>query len=613
MLPRRSFPARVVFIFAAILFVAATAHARTLTIQNFAEDVEVAKNGTIDVTESIDLRFTGAWNGIYRRIPVKYTTPTGFGYTLFLQPISVTDENGNALKYTETDQGRYTQFQIWVPNAVDAVRTVVLRYRVLDAIAFFDDHDELYWNVTGDEWDNSIESASAHIVLPEGVSGLHAIAYTGVFGSRSQDAQVTVNGDEVEIQTNHPLGFHEGLTAVVGFDKGFVSPPTAATRIWMFLRSNWPLFLPIFAFVIMLWLKWTRGRDPRRNPIAVQYEPPDKLTPGECGALVDKEVNMRDVTATLVDLAVKGYIVIEQRQHEGLMHLSHHNDYVFHLKKPAAEWSGLRPHETAMLAGMFYTGDGLTATAGGAAAIRGIVAAIQSGSFTGVDAAGTPQMSVSLADMQNRFYVHLPGIKNSITGALVSDGYYTHSPESVRGGYLGVGAVIGILLVVGSNFLSGATGSSRLAWVIAGIAAGLIICAFGWFMPVHTETGERTLEKILGFEDFLGRVEGDRIERLEKTPELFEKYLPYAMALRVDKKWVQQFSGIAMQPPAWFQGYYGPGFAPYLLVNDLNLMSMQANTAMVSAPRSSGGLGGSGFGGGGGSGGGFGGGGGGGF
>ncbi|MGH9575728.1 MAG: DUF2207 domain-containing protein [Candidatus Acidiferrales bacterium] len=391
----------------------------------------------------------------------------------------------------------------------------------------------------------------------------------------------------------------------------------------MFLRSNWPLFLPIITLALMIWIWWTRGRDPRRNPIAVQYEPPDKLTPGECGTLVDNSVDMRDITATLVDLAVKGYISIEQRQQDGLLHLRHHNEYFFHLKKPAAEWSGLRPHEAGMLAGMFLSGSSGFPSFGpgqarGAAAIRGIVSAIQSGAFTETQAANAMQAetSVSLSDMQNHFYVNLPGIRTSIMNALVSDGYYTHSPDGVRQGYIFTGVIIGFLIAAGSNFLSGATQSSKLAWIIAGIAVGAIICAFGWFMPAHTEAGERAVEKVLGFEDFLGHVEGDKIERMVKTPDLFEKYLPYAMALRVDKKWVQQFSGIAMQPPSWFQGYYGPGFAPYLLLNDLNMMSMQASTAMVSAPRSSGsfgGLGGSGFGGGGGSGGGFGGGGGGGF
>ena len=614
MLSRRRLLARTLVFLAAALLCGAAAHARSLTIQSFDEHVDVAKDGTIDVTESIDVHFTGAWNGIYRKIPVKYTSPNGFDYTLFLEPISITDDAGNALKYQVSDVARYKEFKIWVPNAEDATRTVVIRYRVLDAINFsFSDHDELYWNVTGEEWDYPIQSASAHIVLPEGVANLHAIVYTGLYGSRAQDADVTTNGNQIDVETKQPLGFHEGLTVVVGFDKGLISPPSALTKAWMFLRSNWPLFLPILTLAFMIWLWSTRGRDPRRNPIAVQYDPPDKLTPGECGALVDNEVNMRDITATLVDLAVKGYITIEQLQQNGLMRLAHHNDYVFHLKKQPSEWSALRPHETAMLAGMFFSSPAALAGFAGRAFARNLASMVANA--TGQDLASSSlQNSVSLADMQNHFYVNLPSIRGAIMDALVSDGYYTHSPDSVRQGYIFTGIIIGFLIVAGNSFLSGATQSSSLAWIIAGIAVGVIVCAFGWFMPTHTEQGERALERVLGFEDFLGRVEGDKIERMEQTPELFQKYLPYAMALRVDKKWVERFSGITMQPPSWFQGSYGPGFAPYLLMNDLNMMSMQAGTAMASAPRSSpGGLGGSGFGGGGGAGGGFGGGGGGGF
>src|SRR5215831_5491886 len=569
----------VAFAIAAFLFGVA-AQARTLTIQNFSEQVEVSANGTIDVTEVIDARFTGQWNGIYRSIPVKYTTPQGFGFTLFLDLRSITDETGHSLKYEQSSEGRSTKFKIYVPGAVDATRTVVIRYRILNAVRFFDDHDELYWNVTGDEWDVPIESASAHIELPSGVTGLHAIAYTGIFGSRAQDADVNVTNNQVEITTRHELQFYEGLTAVVGLDKGFVHAPSALTIVWLFLRSNWPLFLPIVCFVVMFYLWWTRGRDPRRNPIAVQYEPPDKMTPGECGALVDDEANMRDITATLVDLAVKGYLTIEQKPQEGLLHLTHHNEYIFHITKPPAEWAALHSHEQLMLAALFDNG---------------------------------VSSDVTLSSLQNHFYINLPSIQSAITGALVEDGYYARSPQSVRQGYLAIAGVLGFLMFAGGTFLGGATGTSPLAWVIAGIACAVIIALFGWFMPAHTVSGVRTLEKVLGFEDFLSRVEKDRMERIEKTPELFEKFLPYAMALRVEKKWVQAFSGIAMQPPQWYRGYYGPGFTPYLLVNDLNTMSMQAGSTMMSSPRSSGGLGGSGFGGGGGSGGGFGGGGGGGF
>ncbi|HXJ18175.1 MAG TPA: DUF2207 domain-containing protein [Candidatus Polarisedimenticolia bacterium] len=552
---------------------------RELSIRHFDEQVQIQPDGTIEVTEIIEAQFIGTnWHGIYRIIPVEYTTPQGLNYTLFLDPLSVTDDDGHPLKYERSRKGRYTKFKIFIPNANNSTRTIIFRYRVLDALRFFDDHDELYWNVTGDDWDVPIQSASAHIELPPGVTGLHALAYTGAFGSRAQDAQVDVKDNIVEIRTTRPLGFHEGLTAVAGWDKGFVRAPGPVAKAWLMLRSNWPFFLPIAIFLGMFQLWWTRGRDPERDAITVQYEPPDKLTPAECGTLVDNEAGMRDITATLVDLAVKGYLTIEQKENSGLLAFVHHRDYVFHLQKPAAQWTDARPHEQQMLAALF---------------------------------GGGADLNVKLSELQNHFYTHLPAIRDAIFDALVADGYYLHRPDKVRQGYLGAGMIIGFLLWAGAGSLANATGIVPFTWFITGLVTGAIICGFGWFMPARTITGAKTFAKILGFEDFLGRVESDRIERLERTPELFEKYLPYAMALHVEKKWVQAFAGITMQPPAWYQGSYGSGFMPYVLVNDLNMMSAQAGSVMASSPRGS--SGGSGFGGGGGSGGGFGGGGGGGF
>lgn len=555
------------------------AASRELVIRHFDEQVQVQPDGTIEVTEIIEAQFIGTnWHGIYRIIPVEYSTPQGLNYTLFLEPLSVTDDDGHSLKYERKREGRYLRFKIYVPEPDNSTRTVIFRYRVLDGLRFFDDHDELYWNVTGDDWDVPIESASARIELPRGVTGLHAIAYTGAFGSRAQDAQVDARDNIVEFHTTRRLGFHEGLTAVVGWDKGFVHAPGPLAKAWLTLRSNWPFFLPIAVFFGMFWLWWTRGRDPERDAVTVQYDPPDKLTPAECGTLVDDEASMRDITATLVDLAVKGYLTIEQKDNSGLLGFVHHRDYIFHLKKPPAEWSGARAHEEQMLVALFSSG-------------------------TSTD--------VKLSDLQNHFYKNLPTIRSAIFDALVADGYYLHRPDTVRQGYLGAGLIIGFLLWAGSRSLENATGIVTLTWFITGLLTAAVICGFGWFMPARTITGARALAKVLGFEDFLGRVEKDRIERLEKTPELFEKYLPYAMALHVEKKWVQAFAGITMEPPSWYRGSYGAGFQPYLLVNDLNTMSTQAGSVMASSPRGS--SGGSGFGGGGGSGGGFGGGGGGGF
>jgi len=574
MRPRRA------WLFACLITLAAAlpAAAREIVIQRFDEQVVVHRDSTIDVTENIQVQFIGTnWHGIYRTIPIQYVGTAGFNYTLFIDHVTATDEDGNALKLEQSHQNGYARLKIYVPEPDNSTRTVVLHYRVRDAIRFFEDHDELYWNVTGQEWDATISSASARIELPEGASGVHVTAYTGAFMSRAHDADVNVNDNVIEIRTNQPLGYHQGLTAVVGFDKGAVHEPTAAEAAGLWLESNWPIFLPLFALPIMLWLWWTRGRDPERDAITVQYDPPDKLTPGECGTLVDNEAAMRDITATLVDLAVKGYMTIEQKDHSGMLGLTHHRDYIFHLKKPPTQWADARPHEQQMLTALFDVG---------------------------------ATQDVKLSDLQNHFYTYLPAIRGGILDALVTDGYYLHRPDTVRSGYIGGGVAVGIVLIAIGIWLSKSSGMQPFPWVLAGILTGAVIAIVGWFMPARTITGARTYAKVLGFEQFLSRVESDRIKRMENAPELFEKFLPYAMALHCEKKWVQAFSGIAMQPPQWYQGAYVGAFQPYIFVNDLNLMASQAGTTMASAPRSAGG---SGFGGGGGAGGGFGGGGGGGF
>jgi len=575
---------RVVFLLlltlAVVLPGAFLAHARQLTLKSFDERVVVHPDSTIEVTEILEVKFEGSWNGIYRTIPVEYRGSLGLNYTLFIEPEGVTDQDGHPLKYELSRQGQYKRFKIYVPGAANTTKTVVIRYEVLDALRFFPDHDELYWNVTGNEWDMAIENATARIELPEGVTGLHAEAFTGGYGERGQEANVKVAGNIVQIRMQRPLAFHEGLTAVVGWDKGFVHPPSTFAKAILFLRSNWPLFIPLFAFFIMGWLWYSKGRDPRRNPISVQYEPPEGMSPAESGTLVDNEAAMRDITATIVDLAVRGFLTIEQTDTSQMLGMVHHKNYLFHRTKAATEWANLKPHEQVLLSALFD---------------------------------GGASDSVSLTDLQNHFYVHLPTIRNRIFDGLMSDGFYLHRPDKLRQGFIGAGFVIGFILFWAAGFLSATMGISAVTTIASGILTGLIIAGFGYFMSARTVAGERALEKVLGFEDFLGRVEKDRIERIEKTPEMFEKYLPYAMALHVEKKWAGAFQDICKQPPAWYSGPYGSGFAPYLFITDLNLMSMQAGSAMASSPRSAGGAGGSGFGGGGFSGGGFGGGGGGGF
>lgn len=546
---------------------------RTLAIESFHSEIEIATDGSIAVEETIEPRFTGSWNGIIRSIPIQYRTPQGLNYTLRLAVESITDGEGRSLRYESSRERHYRKLKIWIPGATDATRRVRLRYRVANGLRFFDRHDELYWNVTGDEWDAPIERASALVRLPDGVTGVRASSFRGAFGSTDR-AHVSIEPRGVEAEAEG-LGFREGLTVVVGWDPGIVRRPTPLERAGSLLYGNLPLAIPPLVLLVM-WRLWrARGRDPEPMPIATQYEPPADMTPAELGTLIDGRPDMRDITATIVDLAVRGHLRITEAEDEHLFGLLSTRDYAFE-RLESSDPIALKAHERDLLDALFASGS-----------------------------------SVLLSELKNRFYRRLPGIRNELYEMLVRKGLYTGRPDRVRIAYLVAGIVVGGALATASGAIMTWLGMQPLAATAAGILSGLGIAGFGWFMPARTVRGARELEKVRGFEEFLSRVEGDRLRRLAETPGMFEKYLPYAMALGVEDDWAKAFEEICRAAPSWYSGPGLPGeFDPATFTRRLGTMSTQAASVMTSSPRGSGG---SGFGGGGSSGGGFGGGGGSGF
>ena len=580
-------PVAVAFTVVMLGCAAPVAAQRTLVIERFDAEIRVGADGGVSVVETIQPRFTGSWSGISRTIPIEYRTPQGFNYTLNLKVTGITDDQGGALRYESSRERHYRKLKIWVPGAVDATRTVVIRYDVANALRFFEEYDELYWNVTGDEWEVPIESVATRILLPSGVAGVRASAFSGGYGSQEHAAEIENAGTEVGVRMLRALAFREGLTVAVAWNAGLVHRPPTVERSAGFLRSNLMLFVPLLVLPAMWWLWRARGRDPRRGPLMVLYEPPERLTPGELGTLLDNSPDMRDVTATLVDLAVRGCLIIEQQEKSALFGLFTSKEYLFRLRKPEAAWNELRPHEQHLLRGVF----------------RGV-------HHDSPDHAGGDYGSVTLSALQNTFYKELPGIKDRLFDQLKQRGYYTRRPDQVRALYIVLGIIAGLVVGGPGAAVSEALGLAPLTAVLAGVLTFVIIFGFGWSMPARTVQGARALDGVLGFEEFLRRVEADRLERVVKTPEMFERLLPYAMAFGVEKQWGEAFKDISKEPPQWYVGSSMPVFHTNSFVGDLGRMSTVAAAAMISAPRSSGG---SGSGGGGFSGGGSGGGGGGGF
>ena len=572
--------------------VSSATQARSWRIEDFHSDLRVFSTGAVEITERIRVRFDGSFNGVYRTIPVEYRGPRGFNVTLRLDVTGVEDGSGSPLRYELSREGHYRKIKVWVPNARDAVRTVIVRYRADNALLHFEEDDlewdELYWNVTGDEWPVPIEASSARIQLPSGVTGVRARAFTGQFGSDESAADIANLEAEnaVEVRSRRGLGIHEGLTVVVAWDaraggadgEYVVHRPGPIEKALEFLRSNWPLVIPLLVFFLMHRI-WSRvGKDPARRPVAAKYEPPAGMTPFEAGVLVDNRPDMRDVTSTLVDLAVRGWLEIEQVEEDKLFGLVKDTDYVFELQRPLAAAGELKAYERRLLEAMF---------------------------------GGGSDMRVRSSELENSFYKDLPGIKSALFDQLVGDGYYRSRPDRVQGAWIGGGlAGAGVLAVLGFVLASN-WGMSQLTVIVAAVLSAVIVIGFGLVMPARTVKGARAQEEVLGFEEFLERVESDRFKRMITGPEMFEKFLPYAMALGVEKQWAAAFADILREPPNWYHGAGHATFRPGMFVSDLSGMSNATASAMTTAPRSTGGSGMSG--GGGFSGGGFGGGGGGAF
>jgi hypothetical protein len=350
-----------------------------------------------------------------------------------------------------------------------------------------------------------------------------------------------------------------------------------------------PALLPISVALYLARLRWTRVRDPEPDSPTIQYEPPQKLTPAECGALLENAVETCSITATIVDLSVKGYLTIDQKDDGKVPRGSTDGlDYFFHLLRPPSEWDKLKPHERGTLTAIFIPTNALRMASEAlaqmqkaaasesprlASAIARLEAKVKESPTLRAlsETGGDPQSVVALSDLQNDFHLHLPIICNSIFEALQASGYYVRRPDRIRPLYVTAGVLTAVVTVLFGAYLA-MKGGPWFSTVLSGVVTGGIICGFGWFMPARSITGARALAKIRGFKNFLGRVEKDRIERLQSTPQLFEKYLPYAMALRVDTKWAEAFAGIAVPPPDWYKGKYGDSF-PAKLANHLNVAS----------------------------------------
>ncbi len=461
-------------LFLGIASTLAFAQAKSWHVADFKDTISISADGSALVSEKISVVFVGEWHGIHRTIPVEYPGPKGSNYTLFLKVLSVTDGDGNKLKYDSSKSGASRDLKIYIPDAVDATRVVNIDYSVRNGVRYFDDYEEFYWNVTGNDWPVPIDHASAFVVLPDSAAGgLRAQAFTGAYGSKESAADAQVDGANVAVETTRGLPMRGGLTIDIYIPPGIVKVPSGLTKFWWFVGSNPILLLPLLTLAVMAGLWYSVGRDPDPGmSVAPQYEPPKGMTPAEAGTMLDDTIHPRDITSTIVDLAVRGYIKIEEKVDTFLVF--HHKDYVFHNLKGEAGWGpDLAPHERVMMENIFE---------GGATEVR-------------------------LSSLKNRFYTAIPAIRTDIMSALKNKGVYALDPESANGYSLVAGVAI-LLLVVAVQVM----GWMNLFYSIPLVIGSVLVSALIWWlfarrMTAKTVTGARLHVAVLGFQEFMNRVD----------------------------------------------------------------------------------------------------------
>ncbi len=570
-----------VFFLAFLLFLINFQSAQAENIDNFSVDFKIDKNSSVYVTESISYNFGELQrHGIYRSIPYKYKTQTG-NYKLRFSQINVTDEFGHPYKFFTSYRGNNLWIKIGEADKLVSGRHVyIIRYKVERVLNYFSDHDEFYWNVTGNGWPVPITEVVARIHLPRDVSGLdlQTKCFFGSYGATDKCSQKKILSSGVEFKS-YNLSPREGLTIVIGWPKGIVQQPTWWQKTKDWFRDNLVLFLPLLVLFIMFFLWWNKGRDPRgRGVIIPRYAPPADLTPVEVGTIIDEKVDRRDIVSIIIDLAIKGYLKITRLTKKSLW--GKKVDYQFEQLRPGDK--SLKILELVLLDSLFKDSQEVA-------------------NYIGFS---ENKKKVLLSELNKNSCLDIKNIEELVYNELIKSGYFRRNPNSVRMSYLGVA----FAFVMAGFVIIDAWG---MAAFFSFFLSGLIIGFFGWFMPSKTKRGVETYEHILGLKEYLEIAEKDRLKfhnAPKKNPQLFEELLPYAIVLKVEKQWAEQFKDIYKQPPAWYEDPSVSSFNTLVFINSLHSFSVstistlnfKGSSAAGGGSGFSGGFSGGGFGGGGG-------------
>ncbi|TNE29314.1 MAG: DUF2207 domain-containing protein [Alphaproteobacteria bacterium] len=534
-------------------------------IHDFHSDIWVHPDSSITVTETITVTALGQQirRGIYRDLPRGFRDAKGRRHSLSFEITDVL-RDGEAEPHHTTALSGYTRLYIGHKDRMISrgKHSYQITYRVRAALLHFQAFDELYWNITGNEWNFHIDRASTEIRLPAGAEILRHHSYTGRFGDTGQDYMAKTVKNKLGVGTTRTLSPREGLTVAVAWPKGYVVPPTATEKFRMYLRANFWLALGGALFVllnVMYLTVWIRaGQDPEKGTIIPQFAPPDNFSPVLAHHVAEMGMDLDTAFAAAVtNLAVKGFLRIEE--------IKKKKEYRLHLLND--DLHDLPFSERYLIRKLFL---------------------------------GKNKKTLHISKKYDKsFATAMQGFEERIKREYENVYFITNEKCFTAGSLLSglyIGAVLGLEQVNRPEIF---------ALIIAFV---IINFMYNQLLEAPTMRGRKKMDHLEGFKLYMKVAEKDRLDFLhppEMTPALFEKFLPYAIALGVENKWAANFKKAVPKEvydsynPRWYRG--SSSFNPSTMGSSL---SGGLGAAVGGASGSSGG-GSSGGGGGGGGGGGW--------
>lgn len=468
-------------------------------------------DGTVSVTEKIIYNFDNEQrHGYIRDIDYQKVNEDGKKFNINITDISVIDELGKTYKYTTTKNDNYYSIKIGDLNkTITGIHTYVIKYKMHGALTYFSDHDEFYWTVTGDQQETPIIKTTAHVILPaiNETTGIRNTCFTGVINSETSACTSTQHQNIIDFQANTQLNPRETITIGVAFPSGYVDilePQSAHENIFIKIVSllvtilvpiaslYWYIIYPIKVFI-----KWQKDakNNSRARITSAWFDPPkdefsNAYTPAETGTLIDKTVDIKDITATIIHLCQRGFLKLKETSK---------NKYTFIKCIESGISTNLKPFEKTLLSGIFAKGDETT-----------------------------------LDSLKNStaFYQIINSFNTQVLETLVTNKLFVENPKRIVDHYDGITA---------------------LAVLTVNIPLFILAAFFARKSALRSDIGVEKFGEAKSLKNFLVSQDA-QLDFQAKNQMFFEKLLAYATAFGVEDIWAKRFADLQFSKPDWYDG-----------------------------------------------------------